>query len=99
MLPTCLKVAFPNGTTESGEPTVLEKSYSPISHPSTKGTVDLVVKAYEPRPGGGVGAYLCGLEPGETMVAEVKEKRMMHGDAAVLGRWTDVGLVAGGTGI
>ena len=99
MLPTCLKVAFPNGTTESGEPTVLEKSYSPISHPSTKGTVDLLVKGYEPRPGGGVGAYLCGLEVGDSVMASLKSKRVMHGDANVYGRWSNIGLVAGGTGV
>ena len=99
-LPTCIKVLYPNGTDEKTNlPKPLEKSYSPVSHPRSEGFVDLVVKAYEPRPGGGVGAYLCGLEVGETMMGTVKSKRMMHGDASVLGRWANIGLVAGGTGI
>lgn len=98
-LPTCIKVLYPNGTDEAGAPKPLEKSYSPVSHPSAEGYVDLLVKAYTPRPGGGVGAYLCSLEVGDTMLGTVKSKRMMHGDASVLGRWANVGLVAGGTGI
>ena len=99
-LPTCLKVLYPNGTDEkTGEPKPLEKSYSPVSHPSADGFVDLLVKAYPPRPGGGVGAYLCNMQVGDTVLASVKSKRMMHGDPAVLGRWSHIGLVAGGTGI
>ena len=98
-LPTCIKVINPDGTDESGMPKLLEKSYSPVSHPAAEGVVDLVVKAYPKRPGGGVGAYICELEPGQTMQAVVKSKRLMHGEATVLGRWSDVGLVAGGTGI
>jgi NAD(P)H-flavin reductase len=99
-LPTCIKVLYPNGADEkTGQPRPLEKSYSPVSHPATEGFMDLVVKAYAPRPGGGVGAYLCNLEVGETVMGTVKSKRMMHGDASVLGRWTNIGLVAGGTGI
>jgi len=98
-LPTCLKVLHPEGTDEAGRPKRLEKSYSPVSHPATEGSVDLVVKAYEPRPGGGVGTWLCGLEEGAVMHAALKAKRVMHGDAAVVGRWQHVGLVGGGTGI
>ena len=30
------------------------------------GSFELLVKAYPPRRGGGLGAYLCGLDPGET---------------------------------
>ena len=99
-LPTCIKVLYPNGTDEkTAEPKPLEKSYSPVSHPSAEHHVDLVVKAYEPRAGGGVGSYLCDMQVGETMLASVKSKRIMHGDAAVLGRWRNIGLVAGGTGV
>ena len=36
------------------------------SHFVQAGSFDLLVKAYPPREGGGVGAYLCGLEPGES---------------------------------
>jgi len=98
-LPTCIKVAFPDGTDEAGAPKVLEKSYSPVSHPATEGEVELLVKGYAPRPGGGVGAYLCGLEVGDVIDAQLKSKRIMHGDAAVLRRWKRIGLVGGGTGV
>eukprot|EP00316_Scyphosphaera_apsteinii_P010078 CAMPEP_0119306402 /NCGR_PEP_ID=MMETSP1333-20130426/7176_1 /TAXON_ID=418940 /ORGANISM="Scyphosphaera apsteinii, Strain RCC1455" /LENGTH=247 /DNA_ID=CAMNT_0007309703 /DNA_START=329 /DNA_END=1072 /DNA_ORIENTATION=- len=98
-LPTCIKVVHPNGTDESGQPKVLEKSYSPVSHPAAKGVVDLVVKSYEPRPGGGVGAYICNLESGQTMDATIKSERIMHSEAAVSRRWANIGLVGGGTGI
>jgi len=98
MLPTCIKV-LANGTDEEGDSMALEKSYSPVSHPATEAAIELLVKTYEPRPGGGVGAYLCGLAVGETMRATLKSKRMMHGDASVSRRWANVGLLAGGTGI
>jgi cytochrome-b5 reductase len=98
-LPTCISVQY-NGTNEAGEPAVLTKSYSPISHPQQKGTFDLLVKSYPLRPGGGVGLHLCGLQVGDSILAAVKPKRIMHLDAHVLGRgWQSVGLVAGGTGI
>ena len=74
-LPTCIKVTFPNGTDKkTGEPKALEKSYSPVSHPSAKGFVDLVVKSYPPARGGGVGAYLCNMQVGETMLGELKKQ-------------------------
>ena len=99
-VPTCIKVLFPNGTDEkSGKPKPLEKSYSPTSHPAAHGHVELIVKSYPPRAGGGVGSYLCDMAVGEKMLATVKSERIMHGDAAVLGRWRSIGLVAGGTGI
>ena len=98
-IPTCIKALFPGGTDESGDPKVLGKSYSPVSHPATESAMELVVKSYEPRPGGGVGAFLCGIEVGGTLQAEVKSQRIMHGSAAVLGRWREVGLIGGGTGI
>ncbi len=99
-LPTCIKVVFPNGTdAKTGAPRSLEKSYSPVSHPATEGVLDLVVKSYPPRPGGGVGSYLCELEPGQAMSATLKSQRLMHGDASVSRRWANLGLVGGGTGI
>lgn len=100
-LPTCIKVLYPNGTDEktglSGNP--LEKSYSPVSHPAVEGYMELVVKSYAERDGGGVGSYLCGMNVSETMIGTVKGRRIVHGSPAVLGRWTNIGLVAGGTGI
>ena len=98
-LPTCIKVLHPNGTNAKDPSAPLEKSYSPVSHPQTEDTVDLVVKAYEPRPGGGVGDYICRLAVGDVMHGALKGKRKMHGDPTVLHRWSDIGLVAGGTGI
>ena len=97
-IPTCIAVNF-NGTSESGEPALLKKSYSPISHPNQENTFDLLVKAYPERPGGGVGAYLCSLQEGDYIEGKVKSQRIMHKSPAVLDRWTDVGMVAGGTGI
>jgi cytochrome-b5 reductase len=97
-VPTCVAVSY-NETTE-GNNEVLKKSYSPISHPNTPDKFQLLVKAYAPRPGGGVGAYLCGLQPGDSIGAKVKSERIMHGSSSVLNRgWNHVGLVAGGTGI
>ena len=61
-LPTCISITVPEGTDiyENGNPTQgdLSKSYSPISHPATLGYFELIVKAYPPREGGGVGRYL-----------------------------------------
>jgi cytochrome-b5 reductase len=61
--------------------------------------MDLIVKAYPPRPGGGVGDYLCNMNVGEMIHGTVKGKRIMHGSASVLNRWNNIGLIAGGTGI
>lgn len=97
-IPTCIAVNY-DGTDENGEPKALAKSYSPISHPANPETFDLLVKGYEPRPGGGVGAYLCGLQVGDEIIGKVKSQRIMHGSPVVARRWKHVGLVAGGTGI
>lgn len=99
-IPTCISVSYYNKDeiTEKGD-RVLAKSYSPISHPNQADWFQLLVKAYPPQKGGGVGAYLCGLQPGDTFQAKVKAERIMHSSPAVLGRWKHVGLVAGGTGI
>eukprot|EP00591_Stephanopyxis_turris_P009708 CAMPEP_0195528342 /NCGR_PEP_ID=MMETSP0794_2-20130614/30438_1 /TAXON_ID=515487 /ORGANISM="Stephanopyxis turris, Strain CCMP 815" /LENGTH=295 /DNA_ID=CAMNT_0040659465 /DNA_START=202 /DNA_END=1089 /DNA_ORIENTATION=- len=101
MMPTCISVQYNNGTDEiSGNPKPLKKSYSPISHPNTKHTVDLLVKAYPPRNGGGVGAYLCSLNVGESIQSKLKPPRLMHGSPYVSNhRWDEVGLVAAGTGV
>ena len=64
--PTCVTVTLPAGTDVygTGDPTSINitKSYSPVSHPAVVGSFDLVVKSYPSRPGGGVGAYICGLD-------------------------------------
>ena len=88
---------------KTGErPFTLSKSYSPVSHPSTVGHFDLIVKSYEEqRPGGGVGKYICDMDVyRDSIVASLKAQRIMHGSPHVLGRgWKHIGLVAGGTGI
>jgi cytochrome-b5 reductase len=98
-LPTGIKVHHPAGTDGEGKPAPLEKSYSPVSHPATVGTMELLVKEYEHRPAGGLGHYLCSMKAHETIQATLKGKRMIHGDAVVARRWAHVGLLGGGTGI
>jgi ferredoxin-NADP reductase len=82
---------------------LLSKSYSPISHPSQSGYFDLIVKSYETTSfenGGGVGKYLCNMNVGDSIKAELKKERIMHGSSQILNRgWNNIGLIAGGTGI
>jgi len=81
---------------------VLSKSYSPVSHPSQQTHFELVVKSYPTTfsNGGGVGKYLCDMEVGQSMVAELKSERIMHGSSQIVHRgWKHIGLIAGGTGI
>eukprot|EP00929_Paragymnodinium_shiwhaense_P105208 TRINITY_DN70134_c0_g1_i1.p1 TRINITY_DN70134_c0_g1~~TRINITY_DN70134_c0_g1_i1.p1 ORF type:complete len:309 (+),score=34.80 TRINITY_DN70134_c0_g1_i1:69-995(+) len=80
-------------------PLLQSKSYSPVSLPSDTSFFDLLVKPYPPRDGGGFGAFLCGLEPGDTAPLLVKAPRLIHGSAEVSQRWSRVGLVAAGTGL
>eukprot|EP00435_Cladocopium_sp_Y103_P010672 s2187_g2.t1 len=91
--PTGVKVRMPS--------TEVEKSYSPVTHPAKAGSFDLLVKAYPPREGGGVGAYLCGLEPGQSALMKVKPAEFSHlaGSPLRPGRWDHLGLVACGTGV
>ena len=58
------------------------------------------VKAYPPRQGGGVGAFLCGLQPGENAYLKLKPPRSIRGvtDVSQLGL-RRLGLVGGGTGL
>ena len=98
MLPTCISVHH-NSTSEDGSAKLLKKSYSPTSHPSETNTFDLLVKAYPPRPGGGVGAAICALEKGDLLHGKLKSERMVHGSPIIAKRWDRIGLVAGGTGV
>ena len=77
----------------------VQKSYSPVSGADDVGSFQLLVKPYAPRPGGGLGSALCALEPGDSASLRVKPVRVMHGATGVVGRWKEIGLVAGGTGI
>lgn len=98
MLPTCISVHH-NGTSEDGSAKLLKKSYSPTSHPSETNTFDLLVKAYPPRQGGGVGAAICALEKGDLLHGKLKSERMVHGSPQIAKRWDRIGLIAGGTGV
>lgn len=86
-----------------GSETVLEKSYSPVSLPSTEGYFDLLVKGYVYRPGGGLGEFLCeGLNVGDAAFFKVKKERSIFGVTQLpeLGKkFKRIGLVAGGTGL
>ena len=45
---------------------LLDKSMSPISHPSARGHVDILVRSYGgPPKSEGLGAFLCDMSPGE----------------------------------
>jgi cytochrome-b5 reductase len=98
-IPTCISIYFHGVDEKTGNPKVLSKSYSPISHPATPDVFELLVKGYDYRPGGGVGAYLCGLNIDDEILAKVKAPRQVHGSPEVAKRWKHVGLIAGGTGI
>jgi len=115
-IPTCIKIDSPNPAVTIGgvdESTlsdnkkkilhsVLSKSYSPVSHPSQHDYFELVVKSYSTlwKEGGGVGKYLCDMDVGDHITAELKSERIMHGSSQILHRgWKHIGLIAGGTGI
>eukprot|EP00571_Detonula_confervacea_P012622 CAMPEP_0172311222 /NCGR_PEP_ID=MMETSP1058-20130122/14208_1 /TAXON_ID=83371 /ORGANISM="Detonula confervacea, Strain CCMP 353" /LENGTH=282 /DNA_ID=CAMNT_0013024337 /DNA_START=258 /DNA_END=1106 /DNA_ORIENTATION=- len=100
-LPTCISVHH-NSTLfddENKQSPLLKKSYSPVSHPATIGSFDLLVKSYAPQPGGGVGAAICDLMPGQLLVGKLKAERMVHDSPIISKRWDRIGLVAGGTGV
>ena len=77
----------------------LDKSYSPSSHAEAEGTFDLLVKSYEPVKGGGLGHFLCAMEPGDEVEMKVKGAKKING--APLGRrqYARIGMLAGGTGV
>jgi len=100
ILPTCIKIEYKHS--EDDDVPAVGKSYSPISHPSAAGYFELLVKAYPYEPGGtsGVGAYLCNLNKGDSIMAALKAPRRMHGAPTILDRnWSHLGFIAGGTGI
>eukprot|EP00986_Skeletonema_menzelii_P018570 scaffold26658_cov153-Skeletonema_menzelii.AAC.5 len=101
MLPTCISVHHDSLLLNEDNSTVglLKKSYSPISHPATEKTFDLLVKAYTPVPGGGVGDAICNLKVGQSLVGKLKSERLVHGSPLIGNRWNRIGLIAGGTGI
>ena len=78
----------------------LDKSYSPTSPAERTETFDLLVKAYTPRKGGGLGAWLCALEPGQNASMKVKgAKKIVNGAPLARNRFRRIGMLAGGTGV
>lgn len=78
----------------------LDKSYSPTSPAERTETFDLLVKAYAPRAGGGLGAWLCALEPGQSASMKVKgAKKLANGAPLARHRFRRIGMLAGGTGV
>jgi len=105
-LPSCMKVKQTFSGTD-GEFT-LDKSYSPVSLPDQQGFLELLVKGYSPRNAthpathggkGGLGAFLVDLQVGQSADMIVKAPRLFHGQLYSTNRWTEIGMVAGGTGI
>ena len=74
----------------------LDKSYSPTSPAERTETFDLLVKAYTPRKGGGLGAWLCALEPGQNASMKVKgAKKIVNGAPLARNRFRRIGMLAG----
>jgi cytochrome-b5 reductase len=46
-----------------------------------------------------MGAHLCNLKNGETMSMTIKAPRPIHGSEHIAGRWKNLGLIGGGTGM
>ena len=79
---------------------VLDKSMSPISHPASAGYADLLVRSYgHPPSSQGLGAFLCGMAPGDTVEVKVKPRKLFGGVPWATGTWSAVGLVGCGTGV
>lgn len=99
--PTLTSAGLPSGVKVKQviEDTVLEKSYSPITPPQTQGYFDLLVKAYPPRQGGGLGSFLCDLSIGDVAHMRIKPPRKIHNEFYFRNRWKELGFVACGTGI
>ena len=56
----------------------------------------LLVKAYAPRKGGGLGAWLCALEPGQNASMKVKgAKKIVNGAPLARNRFRRIGMLAG----
>ena len=75
---------------------LMDKSYSPISHATANGSVDLLVKSY---PGGGLGKYLYDMKCGDTVDIKFKPEKLFQGQKYVANRWKKLLLIGNGTGI
>lgn len=72
----------------------ITRPYTPISLTETKGSFDLVVKAY-PAPVGVMSRALCALRPGETFEFRGPFMKRAH----VPNEHSEIAMIAGGTGI
>lgn len=82
------------------------KSYSPVdftpSNPTSNShtNMTMLVKPYPPSEGGGYGSHLCGdLSVGDSTYFSLKPPRAVHGSTEPIGKYKEVFLVGGGTGI
>ena len=78
---------------------VLDKSYSPISHPTVCGHLDLLIKRYPFRQGGGLGDWLYCMEIGDTIDIKLKPEKLFNGEPYHRNRWKQVVLIGNGTGV
>lgn len=85
---------------------VLDKSYSPVNLVSPHDfeardntTLALLVKSYPMQEGGGLGAFICSRQVGDTLSLRVKPETRFHGAPYVPNRWRRLSLIAAGTGI
>lgn len=78
---------------------VLHKCYSPVSAPDTEGHVDLIVKRYAPRPGGGLGVSLSNMTLGNAVEMKLKAPRLISGDPYTANRFDSLVLIGNGTGV
>eukprot|EP00949_MAST-11_sp_MAST-11-sp1_P003000 g3000.t1 len=91
-IPSGVKVRAPVGS----QGTIMEKSYSPISHPSERGHIDLLVKSY---PGDSLGATICEQNIGDEIDMRLKPPRLLQGELYSPNRFKDIALIGNGTGI
>jgi len=78
---------------------VLDKSYSPISHPSALGYLDLLVKRYPFRQGGGLGDWLYRMKIGDDIEIKLKPEKLFAGTPYYRNRWKHIVLIGNGTGV
>lgn len=78
---------------------VLDKSYSPISHPTALGYLDLLVKRYPFRQGGGLGDWLYRMQPGDEIEIKLKPEKLFAGTPYYSNRWKHLVLIGNGTGV
>lgn len=79
---------------------LLDKSMSPISHPASEGYVDLLVRSYgHPPESQGLGAFLCGMMPGDSVEIKLKPRKLFGGMPWARQGFANVGLIGCGTGV